>query len=184
MLSGPSGVGKDTVLDALFRQAPHLQRSVSYTTRPPRSGEREGEPYTFVDVPTFRDMIDRDEFLEFADVYGHLYGTSRRRVEEALSRGSDTVLKIDVQGAARVREQVGGEGTFIFLLPPDPEELRRRLFERASDDESSLELRWSNAVHELDQQSKYDYKVVNDDVERAAREILSILETAPRPTRM
>src|SRR5205807_1994269 len=104
VLSGPSGVGKDTVLDALFRQAPQMQRSVSYTTRPQRTGERDGEPYTFVDENAFRDMIDRDEFLEFAKVYGHLYGTSRRRVDAARSVGRDIVLKIDVQGAARVRE--------------------------------------------------------------------------------
>jgi guanylate kinase len=175
VLSGPSGVGKDTVLDELFRLDPDLQRSVSYTTREPREGESDGNPYTFVDDKRFLDMVERGEFLEFADVYGNLYGTSRRRVQDALEQGRNIILKIDVQGAARVRDQVGDAATYVFLLPPSRDELKRRLFERGSDDEASLEVRWANAVNELAEQDKYDYNVVNDDVGRAAREILSII---------
>jgi guanylate kinase len=177
VISGPSGVGKDTVLQRLFELDPSLRRSVSYTTREPREGEREGEPYTFVDEKTFNDMVERDEFLEWAIVYGHLYGTALRRVQDAVSRGEDIVLKIDVQGAARVRERTGRDATFIFLLPPSRDELRRRLFERAADDRSSLELRWANAMIELAEQDKYDHNVVNDDVDRAAREILTIVRS-------
>ncbi|HKR98367.1 MAG TPA: guanylate kinase [Candidatus Dormibacteraeota bacterium] len=183
VLSGPSGVGKDTVLDAMARLNPSLKRSVSYTTRPRREGEDDGNPYTFVDTATFKAMIEGNEFLEFADVYGHLYGTSRERVREAVEAGHDIVLKIDVQGAARVREEVDGDALFIFLLPPSPAELRRRLFERAADDAPSLEARWRNAEKELAEQDWYDHRVVNDDVERAAREILDILaaDASERP---
>lgn len=177
VVSGPSGVGKDTVLQELFRLAPELRRSVSYTTRPPREGEEEGNPYTFVDEKTFLEMVDRDGFLEYAIVYGHLYGTSLQRVRDAVARGDDIVLKIDVQGAARVRDRVGREATFIFLLPPSRDELRRRLFDRGSDDSTSLALRWANAVNELAEQEKYDYRVVNDDVARAAEEIRWIIQS-------
>ncbi len=176
VVSGPSGVGKDTVLEEVFARDPSLRRSVSYTTRPPRPGETDGHPYTFVNQKTFLNMIDREEFLEFATVYGHLYGTSLRRVREAIAEGDDVVLKIDVQGAARVRDRLGAEPLFIFLLPPSPEELRRRLFDRGADDTSSLEVRWANAVNELAEQGKYDHRVVNDDVPRAAQEILSIID--------
>jgi len=175
VISGPSGVGKDTVLERLFELEPRLRRSVSYTTRAPREGERDGEPYTFVDETTFNEMVERGEFLEWAIVYGHLYGTSMQRVRDAVARGEDIVLKIDVQGAARVRARVGDGAAFIFLLPPSREELRRRLYERASDDSSSLELRWANAVIELAEQDEYDAKVVNDDVDSAATAILSII---------
>jgi guanylate kinase len=180
VVSGPSGVGKDTVLQELFRLEPRLRRSVSYTTRAPRDGESDGNPYTFIDEKTFLEMADRSEFLEYAIVYGNLYGTSLRRVREAVARGDDVVLKIDVQGAARVRDRVGRGATFIFLLPPSREELRRRLFERGADDSSSLMLRWANAMNELAEQDKYDHRVVNDDVTRAANEIRSIINSRSR----
>jgi len=178
VLSGPSGVGKDTVLQTMSRLNPSLARSVSYTTRPQREGESDGNPYTFVDGAAFADMIERGEFLEYADVYGHLYGTSRARVREAVESGRDVVLKIDVQGAARVREQVDGDALFIFLLPPSREELRRRLFDRATDDAVSLDARWANAEKELAEQDLYDHRVVNDDVERAALQILGIIASS------
>jgi guanylate kinase len=176
VVSGPSGVGKDTVLHELFRLDPSLRYSVSYTTRAPRPDEHDGDSYSFVDNETFSRMIERGDFLEWAVVYGHRYGTSLQRVREAVERGEDVVLKIDVQGAARVRERVDGDAIFIFLLPPHPEELRRRLKERATEDESSAEIRYATAVSELAEQGQYDHRVVNDDVERAAREILEIIE--------
>lgn len=175
ILSGPSGVGKDTVLQELFRLAPWLSYSVSYTTRPPRPGEVDGVDYSFVDEATFAAMRDRHEFLEYAQVHGQWKGTSAARVRASLERGEDIVLKIDVQGAAWIRSRVRG-AIFIFLLPPSTGELRRRLEDRATESAESLELRWENARQELAEQDWYDYRVVNDDVHRAAREILDIIE--------
>jgi guanylate kinase len=174
VLSGPSGVGKDTVLDELRRLDPTLRYSVSYTTREPRPGEQDGVDYSFVDEPTFRRMADRGEFLEWAEVHGHLYGTSEARVRESLDRGDDIVLKIDVQGAAWIRPRVAG-AIFIFLLPPSEDELRRRLVGRDTEDEATVELRVRNAVAELADGAAYDHRVVNDDVGRAAAEILDIV---------
>ncbi len=176
VLSGPSGVGKDTVLHELRRLDPSLRYSVSYTTRQPRPGEEDGVAYSFIDEATFRAMAERGEFLEWADVHGHCYGTSEARIKEALDRGEDIVLKIDVQGASWIRPRVAG-AVFIFLLPPSEEELRRRLVARDTEDEASLELRFNNAVAELADGAAYDHRVVNDDVFRAAEEILDIVRS-------
>lgn len=177
VLSGPSGVGKDTVLRRLFELDPSLHYSVSFTTRSPRPDEAEGKSYSFVDDPTFDAMIARGEFLEWANIFTHRYGTSLQRVLEALDRGEDIVLKIDVQGAASVRERMQADAIFIFLLPPSQDELRRRLVERATEDPDGLERRWATAVEELADQDKYDHCVVNDDVQRAAGEILAIIDS-------
>lgn len=181
VLSGPSGVGKDTVLRELFRLEPQLRYSVSYTTRPPRPGERDGVSYSFVDPSTFEAMVQRGDFLEHATVYGKSYGTSLQRVNEQVARGDTVVLKIDVQGAARVRQRLGNRALFIFLLPPSTEELHRRLEERNTEDQRSLDVREATAAQELGEQAKYDHRVVNDDVERAAREILGIITADVRP---
>src|SRR3977135_401033 len=125
VISGPSGVGKDTVLRRLFELAPQLKYSVSYTTRPPRPGEVDGHSYTFVTQPEFLRLIEQKEFLEWAKVYDHYYGTSRRRVEGALNSGEEIILKIDVQGATFVRKRLP-EGLFIFITPPSNEEVPNR----------------------------------------------------------
>jgi guanylate kinase len=167
-------VGKDTVLHRLFDLGPQLRYSVSYTTRPPRPGEVDGVSYSFVDEATFRRMVEEDEFLEWARVHGNLYGTSLRRVREHLERGEDVVLKIDVQGAAQLRGRVP-EAIFIFLLPPSLEALRERLRSRDSETGESLAQRDADAVRELAEAERYDHRVVNDEVERAAREILALV---------
>lgn len=174
VLSGPSGVGKDTVLRRVFELDPRLRYSVSYTTRPPRPGEIDGEAYHFVDDATFDALERAGEFLEWALVHGYRYGTLRRLVEEALAAGQDVVLKIDVQGARTLRER-GVEGLFVFLLPPSEEALLERLRARGTDDEETLARRTADSRRELAEAGRYDHRVVNDDVERAAREIVSII---------
>jgi guanylate kinase len=135
----------------------------------------DGIAYSFLDEPGFQELVAGHRLLEYAQVHGHWYGTGEARVRACLERGEDIVLKIDVQGAAWVRRRVEG-ALFIFLLPPTTGELRRRLTERATESEDSLELRWENARRELAEQDLYDYRVINDDVHRAAREILDIIE--------
>lgn len=176
VLTGPSGVGKDTVLRELFALDPTLAYCVSYTTRPPRPGEIDGVSYWFVDEPTFRAMIDRDEFFEWSTVYGELKGRTFESVHRAVESGQDTVIKIDVQGAEKIRDRLGETTTYVFLLPPNIEALEQRLADRATEDSASLRTRRELAVSELALKDTYDHQVVNDDAARAAREILAIIE--------
>jgi guanylate kinase len=178
VLTGPSGVGKDTVLRELFDIDPALEYCVSYTTRPPRPGEVEGVSYFFVDEPAFRAMIDRDEFFEWSTVYGELKGRTYETVNKALAGGKDTVIKIDVQGAEKVRSRIGDRGIYIYLLPPSLEALEQRLVERATEDPASLQARHERALAELALKDTYDHQVVNDDARRAAREIEAIIQAA------
>jgi guanylate kinase len=176
VLTGPSGVGKDTVLSELFAIDPALEYCVSYTTRPPRPGEVDGVSYFFVDEPTFRAMIDRDEFFEWSTVYGELKGRTYETVNKAIATGKGTVIKIDVQGAEKVRSRVGDRGIYVYLLPPSLEDLEQRLVERATEDPASLQARHERALAELALKDTYDHQVVNDDAKRAAREIEAIIQ--------
>ncbi len=178
VLTGPSGVGKDTVLRELFAADPGLAYCVSYTTRPPRPGEVDGVSYFFVDEPTFRAMIDRDEFFEWSPVYGELKGRTYATLNQAIATGKDTVIKIDVQGAEKVRSRVGDRGVYIFLLPPSVEALQQRLIDRATEDPASLRARQERALAELALKDTYDHQVVNDDARRAAQEIEAIIQAA------
>ena len=178
VLTGPSGVGKDTVLSELFAIDPALEYCVSYTTRPPRPGEVDGVSYFFVDEPTFRAMIDRDEFFEWSTVYGELKGRTYETVSKALASGKDTVIKIDVQGAEKVRSRIGDRAIYIYLLPPSVEALEQRLVERATEDPASLQARHERALAELALKDTYDHQVVNDDPKRAAREVETIIQAA------
>lgn len=178
VLSGPSGVGKDTVIQEVRRLLPGLQRPVAFTTRGPRPGEQDGREYSFVTAAEFRRRQARGEFLETATVHGNLYGTSRERVEELLRRGQDVLLKIDVQGAAQLRSQQPG-ALFVFLAPPSRQELLARLRERATESPQELDRRTADADRELAEAGWYHHVVVNDQVERAAREIAALL--APEP---
>ena len=159
VISGPSGVGKDTVLRRLFELAPQLKYSVSYTTRPPRPGEVDGHSYTFVSEADFLRLIEQKEFLEWAKVYNHYYGTSRRRVEEALNRGEDIILKIDVQGATFVRKRKP-DGLFIFITPPSTEELLSRLTGRNTESPQALAIRQKEALIELGLAKDYEHVIL------------------------
>jgi guanylate kinase len=174
VLSGPSGVGKDTVIQAVRRRLPDLQRPVAYTTRAPRPGEKDGREYSFVSPEDFARLRERGEFLETACVHGNLYGTSKRRVEELRQSGRDVLLKIDVQGAAQLYADQP-DATFIFLAPPSREVLLARLRERATESPAELARRTEDADRELAQAGWYHHLVVNDEVEQAAEEVVRII---------
>jgi guanylate kinase len=180
VLSGPSGVGKGTVAARLVetcRPAPWL--SVSATTRPPRPGEVDGKSYVFLDPATFEKWREAGEFVESFDVFGHLYGTPRRPLEERLSRGADVLLEIDVQGAMAVREQFPG-AVLVFLLPPSREVQRERLVGRAGDDPAVIERRLALAQEEEAMAAHFDHVLVNDDLQTAVDEVAAILESHRR----
>ena len=178
ILSGPSGVGKDTVIRRLLEIAPELRRPVAFTTRVPRPGEVDGRDYSFVGEPEFLAMRDAGQFLETAVVHGNRYGTARARVDELRRQGQDVLLKIDVQGAAQLRQQ-GLDGCFIFLAPPSPDVLRARLRRRQTESPEELAVRTHDAETEMAEAANYHHVVVNDQVERAAAEIAQIVRSWP-----
>jgi len=179
VISGPGGVGKDTLIEMLRRRDPRLVYSVSYTTRPQRAYEVDGVHYRFVDEPGFRRLAAEGELLEHARVNGHLYGTSTSRVEAARERGLDVILKIDVQGAEQVRER-RPDSVFIFISPPSMDELLRRRVNRASEPAEVIQARQRLAEVEMSYAPRYDHVVVNDDAGRAVDEILAIVERERR----
>lgn len=178
VISSVSGGGKTTVIRGLSRVMKDLSLSVSHTTRQPRSGEMDGSDYHFVSEDRFRQMIRDGMFLEWAEVYGHLYGTSRRTVEDITARGLDAVLDIDVQGAMQVKEN-RKDAVLIFIVPPNEEEQARRLKGRGTESDEELELRLEAARRELAFASEYHYSVLNDDLDDAVRTVASIF-TAER----
>jgi guanylate kinase len=181
VVSSPSGGGKGTLIDRVLKSLNNLAYSVSYTTRASRPGEMEGREYFFVSTARFEEMIERGEFLEWANVYGHLYGTSSAQVERERRAGRDIILEIDVQGAANVRATVDDPVT-IFILPPSFEVLRDRLIARGTDSQGDLECRLKRAPGEVEQYKDFQYVILNDDVERAANELAAII-TAERTRR-
>jgi guanylate kinase len=182
VISSPSGGGKGTLIRRILTHMPRLGYSVSWTTRAPRQGEKNGRDYHFVSPEEFEAARERGEFLEWANVHGNLYGTSLKVVERELAAGRDIVLEIDVQGADTVR-RVGIEAVSIFILPPSFEILRRRLIGRQSENSEALAVRLQNSRGEVEDYRKFDYLVLNDDVERAATQLAAIVyaERARRP---
>ena len=177
VISGASGVGKSTVLSAVMRQRKDLRFSVSATTREPRPGEVDGESYYFVSRPTFEEMIEKNQFLEYDEHAGNLYGTPKRQLEEKLQEGN-IVLDIEPNGAFAVREQIP-EAVLIFIMPPSFEVLKARLCGRGDTSPEQIKLRLDRAQWEMDQSAHYDYVVINDQVDACADQILHIIaETA------
>lgn len=174
VISSPSGGGKGTLIRRILTYVPRLGYSVSWTTRLPRQGEANGRDYYFVTREDFIAARERGEFLEWAMVHGHFYGTSRTVVERELAAGRDIILEIDVQGAESVRRS-GIEAVSVFILPPSFEILRRRLMGRQSENADALALRLQNARGEVEHYREFDYVVLNDDVERAATQLASIV---------
>lgn len=174
VLSGPSGVGKDTLLKRLIEVCPGTERAVTYTTRDPRPGEVAGVDYNLVSIGEFRRMAERGDFLEYAEVHGNLYGSSLQAIREAREKGLDVVLKIDVQGGLTVKQKVP-EAVMIFVAPPSLEELERRLRARHTDAEADVTRRLLDARREIEQVPKYQYLVVNDEVESAVDKLRAII---------
>lgn len=175
VISGPSGTGKGTLIKMLMEQDPTLVFSVSATTRAPREGEINGVHYHFVSEEKYDQLVAEGAFVEYANVHGKRYGTLRSEVYDRLERGENVVLDIDVQGALNViateKDKVS-----IFLLPPSLKELRRRLTDRGTETPEQIETRMHNAIWEISQKDKYEYKVINDDMNACLRTLQTIIE--------
>jgi guanylate kinase len=174
VLSGPSGVGKGTLVRALRELVPHVWVSVSATTRMPRPGERDGREYRFVDHQLFEQMIADDALLEHAEFAGNRYGTPRNPVLKHLASGTPTLLEIELEGARQVRKSMP-DARFVFLAPPSPEELVHRLSGRGTETEDALRARLARAEVEMAAASEFDHVVVNENIDQAAREVAELV---------
>ncbi len=174
VLSGPSGVGKGTLRQHALNNAPNLKYSISCTTRKPREGETDGVEYRFISHSQFQEYISRELFLEYAHVHEDYYGTLKADVISELEAGHDVLLEIDVQGALQVKEKMPG-AVLIFVAPPSVEVLTQRLTGRHTDSEESVKVRLGNAIGELALKDKYDYVIVNDDLDSACEELRKII---------
>ncbi len=175
VISGPSGSGKGTLREKALADVKNLVYSISCTTRQPREGETDGVQYRFISREKFKEDIEKNLFLEYAHVHSDFYGTLKADVIKELNAGKNVLLEIDVQGALQVREKIS-EAVLIFIAPPSIKELERRLRDRHTETEENLKLRLSNASKELALKDKYDFIIVNDDLETASRELRNLIE--------
>ena len=176
VLSSPSGAGKTSISRALLGAEENLSLSISVTTRPKRPGETEGRDYYFVDPTEFNLMVNRQELLEYAKVFGHYYGTPRAAVEDALSAGRDVLFDIDWQGTQQLAEKVRDDLVSVFILPPSTAELERRLHTRAQDSEEVIGERMARAADEITHWSEYQFVVINQDFDESVGRVRAILE--------
>ena len=174
VLSAPSGAGKTTIAQALVEGGEDVVFSISATTRPARDHEVDGVDYDFLSEPDFRVMVEAGEFVEWAEVHGHLYGTSKKALQDARDKGRFLILDVDVQGAMQVRQRVP-DAVLVFVLPPSAEALVQRLRDRGTEEEDTLERRIQNARGELGKASEFDYIVVNENLEQAIDEVRGIV---------
>ena len=177
IVSGPSGTGKTTVLNAIRKKRPQLRYSISYTTRPFRGGERDGVQYHFITESAFRKKMEDGELAEWAEVHGHLYGTSATYIERSLADGYHVLLDIDVQGAKKLTAQFP-EATSVFIMPPSTKELERRLMKRGTDSAEAVERRLKNAEAEIAEAHLYDDVIVNDDLAETILRLETLIEEA------
>ncbi|MGQ0430649.1 MAG: guanylate kinase [Gammaproteobacteria bacterium] len=175
VIAAPSGAGKTSLLHALMRRRPSLQFSVSCTTRKPRAHEQDGRDYHFISREEFERLVRKDEFIEYADVFGNLYGTRRSVVEAALAAGHDLILEIDWQGARQVRERLP-EAVQVFILPPSRAELERRLRERKTDSEEAIARRLAESTLEVSHWRDFDCVIVNRDFDQALAELEAVFD--------
>lgn len=171
VVSAPSGAGKTTLCNAIVKDFDRIAFSVSYTTRKPREGEIEGVDYYFIDEKRFKEMIQREEFAEWAMVHGNLYGTAKKTLNDLMERNIDVLLDIDVQGAKQIKA-LYPEAVLVFIMPPSFEELRERLFKRGAE---NLDLRLRRAFEEMREYFFYDYVIINDNLEKAIGDLKSII---------
>lgn len=175
VVSGPSGVGKSTIIRQVLDADPELKLSVSHTTRAPRKGEKEGRDYHFITREEFEREIGSNEFLEWAKVYDNYYGTSRKQVEAILKAGRHAVLDIDTQGAMRIK-QISRGAVFIFVTPPSLHALEQRLRDRRSETDRSFQKRMAQAEHEMSFADQYDYVIANDEIDSAVKAFHDLLK--------
>lgn len=174
IISAPSGAGKTTLCNMLMKKYPAIQYSISYTTRAPRGNEQNGKEYFFIDEDKFKTMISEEIFLEWAQVHGNYYGTSKQQIENALNNGTDIILDIDPQGAMQLKEKTKNLATYIFITAPSIGELKSRLIKRGTDKDEHIALRIENAKKEVEYFKKYDYLIINDASDEAFKQLETI----------
>jgi guanylate kinase len=177
IVTAPSGAGKTTLVRMLLENDSGIRLSISYTTRAPRSGEQDGREYHFTDADTFRGMVGRGEFLEWAEVHGNYYGTSRLWIESEMAAGRDVLLEIDWQGAQQVRK-LFPQAIGVFIMPPSMVELERRLTGRGTDSTEVITRRLAAAREEMRHVSEFDYVIINDELQRALGDLLSVVRAS------